>query len=625
MSRRSVSAVIPLLFGLSACGPDTLTKVQPDLDMVDQALNFGDVAVGDTSSPKVQQASAITEAQIDLTISIEGDTDGVFSFQPAAPTAIPPRGEVSISVVFTPKAVQSYAATLVVKTNDPKPANALRMIPLSGTGATASISVMPPSLSLTAMACPQGATGASIGNCSQTKAITIQNSGLVNLQLKSVSLVPSGSSPLPANLTLQMPPAGETNLISGDMISVPVSWTPASNEVGTFSANLQVQSDDPMMPTVTIPITATSTTVLPPSVCLNVLSVEQRSYSSNNMGIPTFTLKPVTPVSLYLDASNAQTVFASPGGQVTLTSLVTNLWVADQASPTMPDTTDTPAVDIAAQMSAPCTADPQGSPLTYDWSITPPTGSGAMVMPEPDPNFAGSESSDGVVALDVAGGYAVTLKVTNGFGLSASATYEIIAQPHDDLLVQVQWLSPDTMGDIIDLDLHLIVTSGPGVPAPGPNTFLSQQDCFWNNPSPTWFSGQYADLVPALLRVDEGENGGFDDTELQTVPQGVSSSYQAAVHYYSGMDPATLQMSVYYQGTLVGSVLTPSQMLTDEQIWVGANITFPAQCPAGCAGTSFGCCPPTVTALQQYCTFVPGDVPGEFTGSATNCTQGTDL
>ncbi len=625
MSRRPFAPVTFLFLGLCACGPNTLTKIQPDLDLIGHALNFGDVALGDTSAPMALQASAVTEAQINLDISIQNDPDGVFSFKPAAPTAIPPRGQVSISVVFTPKAIKSYAATLVVKTNDPKPANALRQIALSGTGATASIAVLPTALSLSAMACPAGATGLSVGSCSATKPITIQNNGLVNLRLMSVSLVASGSGAVPANLTLQMPPAGETILVSGDMITVPVVWAPGPAEVGTFSAAVQIQSDDPMMPTVTVPITATSTAVQPPSVCLNVLSVEQRQYSSNSSGVPTYTQKPVTPVSLFLDPSDAQTVFASPGGQVALTSLVTNIRVADQAHPTMLDTTDTPAVDTAAQMSSPCTADPQGSPLVYAWSITPPTSSGAMVMPGPDPFFSGSPASDGVVTLDVAGGYTVTLTVTNGFGLSATATYQIIAQPHDDLLVQVQWTSPTPMGDIVDLDLHLIVDSGPGVAASG--TFLSNQDCFWNNLAPTWFSGQYADFVPNPLRLDQGESGGFDDTDLQTAPLG--SSYRAVVHYYSGMTPTTPLLSVYYQGTLVSppaQPLSPSTPMSLNELWVGARITFPAQCPVSCAGgTAAGCCPPTVTLLDDHCTFEPGDVPGQFTGNVTGCTGGTTL
>jgi len=149
----------------SCLGPVTLSSV---------SLNFGDVQVGVKSSPIV--VTVTNNQTVALNISGISTGGGVFTqtntcAQPLAPNG----GTCTISVYFTPTATGTATGTLTVTdgaSNSPQTAS------LTGIGASSAISLSPSTL----------AFGNQVLNLATAgQAITVTNSGFINLTVNSVA------------------------------------------------------------------------------------------------------------------------------------------------------------------------------------------------------------------------------------------------------------------------------------------------------------------------------------------------------------------------------------------------------------------------------------------------------
>src|SRR5262249_40438468 len=158
-----------------------------------------------------------------------------------------------------------------------------------------------------------------------------------------------------------------SSLAAGETLKIPVTWAPT--QAGDSSAQLVIESNDPMQPKITVPITTHATPVASPIACINVLSVTQRQYAVNPNGGPPLIQHPAVPTSVWRDADpNAKVIHVRPGMKITFTSQR----VHDNPM------THQPEVDMQAEQNNPCTADPQQAMLTSAWTLTSrPADSGA--------------------------------------------------------------------------------------------------------------------------------------------------------------------------------------------------------------------------------------------------------
>lgn len=195
------------------------------------------------------------------------------------------------------------------------------------------------------------------------------------------------------------------------------------------------------------------------------------------------------------------------------------------------------------QFSGEDSYDPDGTSLTYSWSvITRPVGSGAVFSP--NPNIATPS-----MMMDIAGRYVVELNVFDEYGINACepAQLELVAAPNSDIHVELTWevpSSPSRTGT--DLDLHYVHPNGAfGTSGAG------GWEIYWSRRSADWGEDGEVSLDIDDLQGREPENinhnspgGTVDDPRV----------YSVGINYYSdtnnwGTTIATVR--IYLGGTLV--------------------------------------------------------------------------
>jgi hypothetical protein len=148
----------------------------------------------------------------------------------------------------------------------------------------------------------------------------------------------------------------------------------------------------------------------------------------------------------------------------------------------------------------------------------------------------------------------------------------IDAQTRDDLFVQLDWQG--AAGN--DFDLHLIADRGPGVTTDG--GLFCMQDCFpFFNPGPTWFSQSTGDMIPHILRDDQGTAQQLESVDLIKAPEGVPSRFRIAVHLYSpASKPAQTKpkVTIRHLGQLLGEFSPPTVMSKLNDAWFVAQVDF---------------------------------------------------
>jgi hypothetical protein len=148
--------------------------------------DFNDVAVGDTSTPKV--ATISNTGSGDLTVSgIALATGHDFHVDPgdgsagtcgSTPLIITPGGSCTVSVTFSPIFAGTLTDTLMISSDDPD--DPVRLVHLSGYGLSSIIQVTPRTIDFGTLTAPSG---------HQRERITVSNVGSTDLDIPSFSLV----------------------------------------------------------------------------------------------------------------------------------------------------------------------------------------------------------------------------------------------------------------------------------------------------------------------------------------------------------------------------------------------------------------------------------------------------
>ncbi len=224
-------------------------------------------------------------------------------------------------------------------------------------------------------------------------------------------------------------------------------------------------------------------------------------------------------------------------------------------------------------------------PLTYQWTLTPPTGSTAVLS-----SYSIATPS---ITLDLAGTYVGVLTVTNSDGQTDSCSQNIEAIPNENFRIEMYWANS---GD--DMDLHLLRPSSQWTGG-GPR---SEDDCYYSNCAGGGIS------IPGLPglggSVDWGvANNSSDDPNLDLDdisgigPENINivapatgsyaGEYIVFVHDYPGSSytPANdVTVNIYLNGVLAQTYTF--QLSGEDSDYYVAKIAWPSGVITPCTGVA---------------------------------------
>lgn len=175
----------------------------------------------------------------------------------------------------------------------------------------------------------------------------------------------------------------------------------------------------------------------------------------------------------------------------------------------------------------------QSEIVEWDWSVSSrPSGSQTEVEPdEGNPQHA-------VFRVDIAGDYAITLKVTDERGMDDADTWRFSAVPWQTVHVELTWDRPGT-----DVDLHLVSETEGG-------TFHTEPfDCYYENTNPDWGAAGVTVDDPAI-DIDDVDGYGPENVSLNEPQQ--DHRYRVLAHYFDdrGAGSSTATVRIYLSGML---------------------------------------------------------------------------
>ncbi len=154
-------------------------------------------------------------------------------------------------------------------------------------------------------------------------------------------------------------------------------------------------------------------------------------------------------------------------------------------------------------------ADPEGDPLVYRWSVVArPAASAAVLQP--------ADATMSQLIPDVLGSYTVQLQVEDSLGLSDFADVEVSVEPRYALGIEVSWLSGG------DVDLHVV---------PAGDALFSAADCFFLQPSRDW--GVAGNWLDDCALGGDGESG--PGSELIVIPRPMPASFDVYANYFADL------------------------------------------------------------------------------------------
>ncbi len=216
------------------------------------------------------------------------------------------------------------------------------------------------------------------------------------------------------------------------------------------------------------------------------------------------------------------------------------------------ETDDLRPVDLTARESY----DPEGSDLTYQWSIlSKPTRSSAAIEPETD-------VVDPELRVDLLGDYTVELIVYNEDGVSAckSATVDVEYVASGDIQIELLWESPrvEKEGGVdgnaqrgTDLDFHYALED---------TEFGEREVINWTNTEENW-----GDDGTAWLSMSD--NWGRYPEALTHADPRDGGVYRVAAHYYcdKSFGPSDATVRVFFGGELEGEYRR--QIINSGDLW----------------------------------------------------------
>ena len=216
--------------------PPSPIPVFPVITVSPDSINFGSVRAtqGATRTLTITNAGGP-----DLVITNIFDPQAPFSIinKPALPFAIPSGQSREITVQFAPTAIQRFASSLTIQSNDPT--RPLVTVNLEGVGTSGPVPNLEVSPGLIDFTSGSGAT-----------TLELRNTGDANLIIASIQF-PS------APFSLSGIPALPATIAPGERLSLTVNFAPTAP--GVFTSSILVVSNDPDALLLFIPFRGTST------------------------------------------------------------------------------------------------------------------------------------------------------------------------------------------------------------------------------------------------------------------------------------------------------------------------------------------------------------------------------
>jgi len=223
------------------------TAATPAVGLASTSLNFGSVNVGgSTSQPPVQLKNTGSAALSIASIGITGPNASDFAETSTCPLAssgtLGAGATCTISTTFQPTAAGSRTASVLISDNA---SPSQQTIALSGTGAVASVSLTPASLTFPTQ---------NEGPPSAAQSVTLKNTGASPLTISSISF--GGANPTDFAQTNNCPLAPSATLNAGAICTISVTFQPTAS--GQLSAVLSV-ADDSIPSPQTVAVSGTGT------------------------------------------------------------------------------------------------------------------------------------------------------------------------------------------------------------------------------------------------------------------------------------------------------------------------------------------------------------------------------
>lgn len=232
--------------------------------------------------------------------------------------------------------------------------------------------------------------------------------------------------------------------------------------------------------------------------------------------------------------------------------------------------------------------DPQDLSMTYQWTLSRPTGSSA--------SFSDSTTANPVLTPDVIGRYSAELEVRNSegvLGFSCSQSAHIHAPI--ELWIEATWQDPD------DYDLHLLqANDGTADPYDTPTgTFNTDTDCNIANCWGTWSGPDWG--VPGVttdnpwLVLDDIQGRGPEVITIERPADGVySGCYEIILFDHEGRvdnyPPNPFTVDVYVRENLAASLAFTTDVAGGAVAYSVAKVQWPEGLVIPCNGAA-GCTP----------------------------------
>jgi hypothetical protein len=218
------------------------------------------------------------------------------------------------------------------------------------------------------------------------------------------------------------------------------------------------------------------------------------------------------------------------------------------------------------ECSADGSVDPDGTIVTYTWSVVTPDSSRATISSTDQPEVN--------LFLDAVGTYSISLDVEDNRGARACsvAAVSVDVDPGDDIAVEVFWNTPGDIdpfdtgeGSGTDVNLHFL-HAGRGCWNDVP------YDCHWQNPEPDWgVVGDDSDNP--LLQSDDRDGWGPENITLNNPETAI---YRVGVDYRDAWDfgPSNVTVRVFVGGSI--RFERTRLAMTPDTFWEVADIEWPS-------------------------------------------------
>ncbi|MBL8952742.1 MAG: choice-of-anchor D domain-containing protein [Myxococcaceae bacterium] len=522
------------LSAVTACKCGQISTVPPTVAWSPSSLSFGAVRVGESTVRSVK-LEALTATPVEISAitvmsgNLPGGADG-FTVK-IEPITVDRGTAQSLAVTFKPTVRQEYGATLILTTNDEE--HQTVRIGMFGEGAEPIMTVTadcdvgrmcvgtavesPPSIDFGAEPFMRPVQL----DTSRLPQVDITNDGLVAMTITRLQI--TGADPAAFTIASGMP---TLPLVKESMegVNVPIRFRPLNETQMSYSAQLVIEGDDPMKPSVTVPLVGTLAPNLAPVVCANLIEV------APPLGCATRDYRPEWPMLLTV-----------PAGGYDFRS----------SRPVEPGSTVKFSASSADGVTT-CTTDPETARvgLTYRWEV--------VGAPAGSPGFTTGTMAEYTLspAPTVPGDYEVRLTVTDPQLHATTVQLRFSVARTEDLIVRLEW--PGFAAT--DLDLHLVRPSATTAGSPFSGAFSyfdpvtktsGDLNGYANLRLPVWgagtnfeWGGQGLCDNPRLNLDDTGSGGLVEDISLMNPERdakcdGGRCSYKVFVHYFNDTRPAS--------------------------------------------------------------------------------------